>query len=323
MFINMSKYYLGIDLGGTDIKVGVIDEDYKILAKHVVSTLSDRSIDDVIADMAAAGKAAVKMAGLMESDIVHVGVGVPGTVNSRTNEIVFANNIGWRNVDFIPLFQKYWNIPAYLGNDADAAVLAEVYAGVAKDYDNVILLTLGTGVGGGFVFDKKLFTGNGLGTEPGHIIIVVDGEQCTCGSRGCFEAYASVTGLIRDAKLTLTKFPDSLLNKLCSGDTSKINGRMIFDALNQSDEATSIVVERYVKYLGTGIASLCNALRPQAVILGGGVCNAGEALFEPVRKVVESLVYFTDYGGLPPIIKAELGNDAGLIGAALFGVDRE
>ena len=318
----MSKYYLGIDLGGTDIKVGVINEEYRILAKHVISTLSDRTVEEVIADMAGAGKKAVEMAGLSPDDISHVGVGVPGTVNSRTNEIVFANNIGWRNVDFIPLFQKHWNIPAFLGNDADAAALAEVYAGVAKDYENVILLTLGTGVGGGFVFDKKLFTGNGLGTEPGHIIIVVDGEQCTCGSRGCFEAYASVTGLIRDAKMTMVKYPDSLLHKLCEGDTSKINGRMIFDALNKKDEAASIVVERYVKYLGTGVASLCNALRPQAVILGGGVCNAGEPLFEPVRKVVESLVYFTDNGGLPPIIKAELGNDAGLIGAALFGLGR-
>ena len=318
----MSKYYLGIDLGGTDIKVGVINDEYKIVAKHVIPTLSDRSVGEVIADMAAAGKKAVEMAGLSESDIEHVGVGIPGTVNSRTNEVVFANNIGWRNVDFIPLFQKHWNIPAFLGNDADAAALAEVYAGVAKDYDNVILLTLGTGVGGGFVFDKKLFTGNGLGTEPGHIIIIMDGEQCTCGSRGCFEAYASVTGLIRDTVMTMKKYPDSLLHKLCDNDNSKINGRMIFEALKQKDEMAEIVVERYANYLGTGIASLCNALRPQAVILGGGVCNAGEPLFEPVRKVVASLVYFTDNGGLPPIIKAELGNDAGLIGAALFGLGR-
>jgi len=318
----MSKYYLGIDLGGTDIKVGVINDEYKIVAKHVIPTLSDRSVGEVIADMAAAGKKAVEMAGLSESDIEHVGVGIPGTVNSRTNEVVFANNIGWRNVDFIPLFQKHWNIPAFLGNDADAAALAEVYAGVAKDYDNVILLTLGTGVGGGFVFDKKLFTGNGLGTEPGHIIIIMDGEQCTCGSRGCFEAYASVTGLIRDTVMTMKKYPDSLLHKLCDNDNSKINGRMIFEALKQKDGMAEIVVERYANYLGTGIASLCNALRPQAVILGGGVCNAGEPLFEPVRKVVASLVYFTDNGGLPPIIKAELGNDAGLIGAALFGLGR-
>jgi len=318
----MMKHYLGIDLGGTDIKVGVIREDYSIAAKHIIPTKSNRPVEEVIADMAAAGRTAVEMAGISESDIVHAGVGVPGTVNSKTNEVIFANNIGWRNVDFIPIFQKYWDIPVFLGNDADAAALAEVYTGAAREYENVIVLTLGTGVGGGFIFDKKVFTGCGLGTEPGHIIIVTDGEQCTCGSRGCFEAYASVTGLIREAKRVMDKHPDSLLHKLCDGDLSRVTGRIVFDAAKQDDDAAKIVVESYVKYLGTGIASLCNALRPQAVILGGGVCNAGELLFNPVRKVVESLVYFTDNGGLPPILKADLGNDAGMIGAALFGIGK-
>jgi len=316
----MSKYYVGIDLGGTDIKVGVIDEDYNIAAKHVIPTLSHRPIEDLVADMADAGKTAVKMAGINENDVVHVGVGVPGTVNSKTNEVVFANNIGWRNVDFIPLFRKFWDIPVYLGNDADAAALAEALAGAARDYDNVLVITLGTGVGGGLIFDNKVFTGAGLGTEPGHIVIQMDGEQCTCGSRGCFEAYASVTGLIRDAKRAMAEHPDSILHKMCSGDESRVTGRVIFDAAKQDDVAAKKVVENYVKYVGTGIASLCNVIRPQAVILGGGVCNAGEPLFKPLGKIVESLVYFTESGGLPPIIKAELGNDAGMIGAALFGL---
>jgi len=314
------SYYLGIDLGGTDIKVGVIREDYSIAVKHIIPTLSHRSVDEVVADMANAGKTAVKMAGITEDDIVHIGVGVPGTVNSKTNEVVFANNIGWRNVDFIPVFHKYWDIPVYLGNDADAAALAEAYAGAAKEYDNVVVLTLGTGVGGGFIFDKKLFTGNGLGTEPGHIIINIDGEPCTCGANGCFEAYASVTGLIREAIKIMADYPDSLLYELCGGEFSNISGRIVFEAANKGDIAAKTVVADYTKYVGTGIASLCNALRPQVVILGGGVCNAGDPLFEPVRKVVESLVYFTDNGGLPPILKAELGNDAGMIGAALFGI---
>ena len=318
----MSKHYLGIDLGGTDIKVGVIREDYSIAAKHVVPTLSHRSVQEVVEDMVAAGREAVKIAGISEDDIAYVGVGIPGTVNSRTNEVIFANNIGWRYVDFIPLFQQLWNVPVFLGNDADAAALAEVYAGAASGYDNIIMITLGTGVGGGFVFDKKLFTGNGLGTEPGHIIIVVDGEPCTCGANGCFEAYASVTGLIREALRAMKEYPDSLLHELCEGDTSRINGRVIFDAAKKDDPAANLVVSNYVKYVGTGIGSLCNALRPQAVILGGGVCNAGDLLFKPLDKVVESVVYFTDNGGLPPIFKAELGNDAGMIGAALFGIAR-
>jgi len=316
----MSKYYLGIDLGGTDIKVGVISEDFSIVAKHVVPTLAKRPPEEVIADMANAGKEVVKMAGLSESDISHIGVGVPGAVNSKTNIIILTPNVGWRNLDFIPIFKKHWDLPVFLGNDADAAALAEVYAGAARDYDNVIVLTLGTGLGGGFVFDKKIFTGCGYGTEPGHIVIVVDGEPCGCGSRGCFEAYASVTALIREAIKIMAEYPDSLLFKLCDGEFSQVTGRIIFDAAKQGDTAAKIVVADYVKYLGAGIASLCNALRPQAVILGGGVCNAGEPLFGPLDKIVETMIFKTGDGEMPPILKAELGNDAGIIGAALFGI---
>jgi len=313
------KYYVGIDLGGTDIKAGVIDDSFNIIAKHVVPTNTNRCVDEIVVDMADAGKTAVKMAGLSESDIIHVGVGIPGAVNSKTNLIILTPNVGWRNVDFIPIFQRYWDIPVFLGNDADAAALAEVYAGAARGYDNVVLLTLGTGVGGGFVFDKKIFTGCGFGTEPGHIIIVVDGEPCGCGARGCLEAYASVTALIREARLIMAKHPDSLLHKLCGGDDSSVNGKIIFDAAKQNDIAAQIIVADYVKYLGAGIASFCNALRPQAVILGGGVCNAGEPLFAPLDKIVESLIFSTGDNKITPILRAELGNDAGIIGAALFG----
>jgi len=316
----MSKYYLGIDLGGTDIKVGVIAEDYSIVAKHVVPTQAKRPAEEIIADMANAGKEVVKMAGLSESDITHIGVGIPGAVNSKTNIIILTPNVGWRNLDFIPIFKKHWDLPVYIGNDADAAALAEVYAGAAREYDNVIVLTLGTGLGGGFVFDKKIFTGCGYGTEPGHIIIVVDGEPCGCGSRGCFESYASVTALIREAVRIMAEYPDSLLYKLCDGEFSRVNGRIIFEAAKQGDTAAKIVVADYVKYLGAGIASLCNALRPQAVILGGGVCDAGEPLFGPLDKIVETMIFKTSDGEMPPILKAELGNDAGIIGAALFGI---
>jgi len=320
MLGTMGKYYVGIDLGGTDIKAGVIDEDLNILAKHVVPTNTGRSIDDIVADMVAAGKTAVKAAGGSENDISYVGVGVPGAVNSKTNIIILTPNVGWKNVDFIPIFKKYWDIPVFLGNDADAAALAEVYAGAARGYDNAVVLTLGTGVGGGFVFDKKIFTGCGFGTEPGHIIIVVDGEPCGCGARGCLEAYASVTALIREARRIMAKCPESLLHTLCNGDDSLVSGKIIFDAVKQGDEAAKIIVADYVKYLGAGIASLCNALRPQVVLLGGGLSHAGEPLFGPLDKIVESLAFSTGDGEIPPILKAELGNDAGIIGAALFGI---
>ena len=316
----MSRYFVGIDLGGTDIKVGVIDENYCLISKYVTPTLSNRSVDEIVADMAAAAKTAVKKAGISERDIRHIGVGIPGTVNSKTNMIVFTPNLGWRSIDFISIFKKYWDIPVFLGNDADAAALAEVYAGAARGYENAVVLTLGTGVGGGLIFDKKVFTGCGFGTEPGHIIIVVDGEPCGCGARGCLESYASVTALIREAKRIMAEYPDSLLHELCGGDVSRVNGRIVFNAAKKDDFAAKSVVAEYVKYLGAGIASLCNTLRPQVVILGGGVCDAGEPLFGPLDKIVESLIFVTEEGETPAILKAELGNDAGIIGAALFGI---
>jgi len=320
----MGKYYLGIDLGGTDIKAGVVDEEHKLIAKYVVPTMADRPVEEVIASMVDAGKTAVKMAGVAESDIAYVGVGIPGTVNSKTDMILLAPNLpGWRKVDFIPIFHKYWKVPVFLGNDADAAALAEVYAGAARGYDYAVVLTLGTGVGGGLVFDKKLYTGCGLGTELGHIIIVAGGEKCGCGSHGCLEAYASVTALLREAKCAMAKHPESLLHELCGGDTSRISGKIIFDAAKQGDAAAKAIVADYVWYLGIGIVSFCNTLRPEVVIIGGGVCNAGEPLFGPLDKVVEAEIFSTeDEGALPPILKAELGNDAGMIGAALFGVSR-
>jgi len=317
------KYYIGMDLGGIDIKVSVINEDYKLVVKHVIPTQPHRSVEEIISDMADAGRNAAKKAGLNENDIEYVGVGIPGTFDEKTTEIVFANNLGWRNIFFIPIFRECWDIPVYLGNDADAAALAEVYAGAARGYDNVIVLTIGTGIGGGFVFDKKIFTGGGQGTEPGHIIIVKDGEPCTCGAKGCFETYASIPGLIREAVSVMEEHPDSILHALCGGDFTNLSGRVIFDAVKRNDPAAKIVLERYTSYLGTGIASLCNALRPQVFIIGGGISNAGDLLLDPVRKAVETLVPFTDNGKIPPILKAELGNDAGMIGAALFGMSEK
>lgn len=315
------KYYLGIDLGGTDIKVGVVDEKYNIIAKHVRPTFADRDAEDVIADMAAAGKAALESAGLSEKDILNVGVGIPGAVNSNTNTIVFAPNLKWKNFSFIPVFQKYWDIPVFIGNDADVAVLGEVYAGAAREYDSAVMLTLGTGVGGGIVFDKKLFKGGGgLGTEPGHIIINAGGELCMCGAKGCLEAYTSVTGLIREAIRIMEKYPDSMLNKMCNGDNSFINGKIIFDAAKEGDVAAKIIVSDYVKYLGAGIATFCNALRPEVILLGGGLCNAGALLFDPLSDIVDSLYFSPDGAGPPPILRAELGNDAGTIGAALLSI---
>ena len=315
------KHYLGLDLGGTGIKAGVVREDYAITAKHSVPTLHRREASDIVRDMADAGRTALKMAGLAETDVEYVGIGVPSAINHTNSRVVFANNLGWKDFDLISAFQREWDIPVHLGNDADVAVLAEVWAGVAREYENVIMLTLGTGVGGGLIFNKKLYAGgDGFGTEPGHILLVAGGERCTCGNTGCFEAYGSVTGLIRDTIRAMAEHPETIMREMCADDISRVSGRTAFGAAKQGDAAGKKVVKDYIGYLALGIASLTVLLRPQAVVLGGGVCNEGPELFIPLREAVFPLVYASDIIGVPQILKAELGNDAGIIGAALLGI---
>ena len=314
------KYYLGIDLGGTNIATGVIQEDYTMLAKHSVPTAYPRSAEAIVEDMALAGRAVLEKAGLTEKDIEYVGVGVPSTVNQFNHRVVFANNLNWRDYDMIAEFQKNWDIPVFLGNDADAAALGEVMACIGREYENAMMITLGTGLGGGIILNNRLFTGgDGLGCEPGHTIIVADGQQCTCGKKGCLEAYASVTALVRDTIRAMGDYPDSIMRDMTGNDITKVTGRTAFDAAKKGDVAGQEVVKNFIHYLAVGIGSMATLLRPQAVILGGGVCNEGENLFKPLREEVSKLVYAGDIMGSPKLVKATLGNDAGIIGAALLG----
>jgi len=315
------RYFLGVDLGGTDIKVGVINESYEIVNKKSVPTLSSRPYREVIADMAAAGKNTLREAGLSEGDISYVGICVPSSVNHNNKHIILAPNIGWRDFDIVSEFKKEWDIPVFLANDGDSAALAEVISGAAREYDDAVMLTLGTGIGGGIIMNKQVyFGGDGFGSEPGHIVIAMNGEKCGCGARGCFEAYASVRALIRDTVRAMDENPGTVMHELCGGDYSRVDGRTPFKASSMGDPVGMIVIKNYIGYLAAGITSLIVLLRPQAVILGGGVCNAGDPLFVPLREAVADLECVSGDVGLPPILKAELGNDAGIIGAALLGV---
>jgi len=315
------NYYLGIDLGGTTIKAGVVREDHSVVCKHKVRTTPDRFAHEIIYDMAEAGKTVLSMAGISETKIRYVGISVPSAVNPVNNHIVYANNLDWKDFDLIPVFKEAWDIPVLLANDGDAAALAEVTAGAAREYTDALMLTLGTGIGGGLIINKKVYAGgDGFGTEPGQLIILTGGELCTCGVRGCFEAYGSVTALTRDTLRAMEKHPGSLIHEICGGDKSRVGGRTAFQAAKRGDETGQKVVDSYIGYLAAGITSLIVLLRPQAVILGGGVCAEGDSLFVPLRERVSSMVYGADVIGSPPILKAALGNDAGFIGAALLGV---
>lgn len=314
------SYKIGIDLGGTSVKYGIVDENLEIIEKYSIPTLADRDFEVIVKDIALGALEILKRANLELDDVEYIGLGVPSSVNPNNNRIVFANNLDWINVDVISEFNKTIDKKVYIANDADCAAYGEVVAGAAQDTDNAIMLTLGTGVGGGMIIDGKIYLGgNGFGCEFGHAILKMGGELCTCGRKGCVEAYASVTALIRDSQRAIKENKESLMNKMVDGDLSKIEGRTCFDAADQNDPTAIKVVNQYIEYLAESIASFINALRPKTVILGGGVSNQKEKLLKPLVSRLNDLVYGVENIGLPDIVIAKLGNDAGIIGAAMLG----
>ncbi|MDL2327056.1 ROK family protein [Ruminococcaceae bacterium OttesenSCG-928-A11] len=315
--------YLGIDLGGTNIAAGVVNGDYKLLEKFQLPTRNTRSFEEIVASLAEAARGALAAAGVSEGDIGYVGLGVPSSINPENQHVVLANNLSWRDVDVISEFRKHWDIPVHVANDADCAALGEAMAGAAKAYRSVLMVTLGTGVGGGLVIDGKLFLGgDGYSIEPGHSLLVEDGFPCTCGRHGCIESYASVTALIRQTIDMMLVNRHSKMWDECGRDLNRVNGRTAFDAARKGDAAGRQVVDNYIHHLGASIASLVTAYRPHAVLIGGGVSNEGEYLLGPLRKIVNSSYYANGIVPEPAILKAEMGNDAGIVGAALLGLQR-
>jgi len=316
----MNMYYIGIDLGGTNIAVGLVDEEGKIIHKDSVPTLNEREYPEIIKDMAMLSLKVIEDSGVSLKDVKSIGIGSPGTPNSEEGILVYANNLKFRNVPMRAEMQKYVDLPVYLDNDANVAALAESVAGACKGAKHSVTITLGTGVGTGVVIDGKVYSGfNNAAAEMGHMVIVVDGEQCTCGRKGCWEAYASATALIRQTKKAAVANPDSLINKLVDGDLSKINAKVPFDAARQGDRVGLQIVEEYMKYLAEGLANVINIFQPEIIAIGGGISKEGEYLLAPLRKLVSERIYTLE--GVPQtrIVAAQLGNDAGIVGAAMLG----
>lgn len=311
------KYRAGIDLGGTNIKAGIVDEKQKIVMEASVPTKVERSCQEVIADMANLVKELLERAGIPEQELCGVGVGSPGTIEAKEGIVVYSNNFGWENVPLVSKMQQYFSCPVRISNDANCAALGEVKAGAARELKNAVLLTLGTGVGGGVILDGHVFEGaHAGGAELGHTSLILGGEQCTCGRRGCVEAYVSATALIRDAKRAAEKHPASALNGLCGYNLNNMNGKMPFDAAEAGDEAAKEVVENYLMYLGETIADVVNIFRPDVVLLSGGVCNQGEKLTEPLNRYIRGKCFGGERAFVPPVRCAVLENRAGIIGAA-------
>ncbi|MBR3629705.1 MAG: ROK family glucokinase [Oscillospiraceae bacterium] len=318
------KYYIGIDLGGTNIVAAVVDEEYKILTKASTKTNRPRPAEAIADDMAAMAIKAVQDAGLTMDDIEWVGVGTPGIANSETGIIEFSNNLGFENTPMADLIRKHIDKPIYIENDANAAAYGEYVAGAAKGAKNAVCITLGTGVGGGIIIDGQIYAGSNFGgAEIGHTVISIDGPQCSCGRKGCFEVYSSATGLIRMTKEKMDVTPDSLMHKITEERSGKVSARTAFDAMRQGDAAAKEVVDFYIKALAAGITNTINIFQPDVLCVGGGVCNEGDALLLPMKEIVEKEVYTRNSPKNTRIVIAELGNDAGLIGAAFLGAARK
>lgn len=314
--------YIGIDIGGTGIKAGLVDDNYNIVAKDSIPTPKDEYSNFVDGIIALAEKVA-SMGGYKLSDIKSVGIGCPGSVDDKKGVVTYSNNLGFSGMTLGPDITEKTGLPVYLGNDANCAALGEFYA-LEEDVDNFVAITLGTGVGSGVVINKKLYTGfNGAAGELGHILMKADGEPCTCGRKGCWEAYASATALIREIEKAAKENPNSYVASLVEGNGGRATGKIAFDAVDAGDKVAKEVVDNYIMAVADGIVDVINIFQPEVVVIGGGVSHAGERLIAPIREHVKKYAYGSADGvPIGDVRLAKLGNDAGIIGAALLGLGK-
>ncbi len=311
-------YYIGIDLGGTNIAVGLVNEEGRIIAKTETPTLASRPYQELIKDMAACAKKVMEEAKITEDELHSIGVGIPG-VADKDGMVIFCTNLGWRNVPLRAELQQYINKPVYMDNDATVAGWAEYQAGVSRGTDSSVFMTLGTGLGGGIVMNGKIWAGaHGAGSELGHLVIEVDGVPCTCGKRGCAERYCSATAIIRMAREACADAPNCLIMRAVEGDMDKINAKVVFDAAKEGDSVAMQVFNRFVKYLTIAINNVISFIDPDMIILGGGVSRAGDFLLDAVKAALPEYLFYPTLKQ-PELRIASLGNDAGIIGAALLG----
>ena len=314
------KYYIGIDLGGTNIKAGVVTENFEIVGKASVKTLCPRPAKDICDDMAKVSLMACENAGISAENVEWIGIGTPGIADNVNGTIPYSNNLDFHDVPVRKYIQSHINKPVYVANDANAAAYGEFVAGAAKGAKNAVCITLGTGVGAGIIVDGKILTGsNFAGAELGHMVIEMDGPQCTCGRKGCFEVFSSATGLIRMTREAAEKDSSSILNEYYVQDGNRYSARHAFNAMRAGDKAGKEVVDKYCRYLAAGITNTINIFQPDILCIGGGVCNEGDPLLIPVKELVAEEVYTRMIDKNTKIVVAELGNDAGIIGAAFLG----
>lgn len=307
--------YIGIDLGGTNIAVGLVDKKGNIVSQASTPTLRERHWSEIVKDMANLTRKVTAAAGCNLADVKVVGIGIPGNIDNENGVVVYTSNLNMTNVPIAAEFRKHIDIPVNLENDANAAAFGEYFAN-GKNSDSFLMVTLGTGVGGGIVIKGKIFRGfNGAGGEIGHTVIHMGGEKCACGRRGCFESYASVTALINQTKKKMSECPDSIMHKWVK-ENGPVNGQTAFKCAAQGDKAAIEVKNTYITYVAEGIVNMINILQPETVVIGGGISREGDVLLNPIKEFVAK----NEYNKNEPrtqIEIAKLFNDAGIVGAAM------
>ena len=307
-------YYIGIDLGGTNIAVGLVDENNNIIHSDSIPTLKERHWSEIIKDMAALSLKVLAESGHTLDEVKAVGIGCPGSIDKKNGVVVYSNNIVMDHVPMAEEIRKYIDLPVFLENDANAAALGE-YAIYGEGVSSYVFMTLGTGVGGGIILDGKVWSGfNGAGAEIGHQSLVFGGKPCTCGRRGCLEAYASVTALIAQTKEAMAETPDSIMVKWAE-DHGKVNGRTAFECAKAGDPAAIAVRDRYIEYVAEGICSIVNVLQPEILSIGGGISREGDTLLNPIKEYF-AVNDYNKHMKKTDIRIARLFGDAGIVGAA-------
>ncbi len=316
------NYCIGVDLGGTNIAVGLVDLDSrKIVRQTSAKTNAPRSGEAICADIAAICRSLCSAEKIKMTDLLWVGAVTPGTI--KDGVVTSACNLGWQNVNFTKLLASAVRRPVYVANDANAAAYAEAIWGSGEGATSLVALTIGTGVGGGIVFDGVMWEGvNGFAAEFGHITVDRGGIPCNCGRRGCLEAYCSATALVRETKRIMKLYPESEMWKICGGDIERANGKTVFLAKAQGDRAAQLVFDDFVEHLAIGVSSVINIFQPEVFCIGGGISREGEVLLAPLRERVMHLSIGTGTERTK-LVAATLKNDAGILGAALLGFQKE
>ena len=316
----MSELVLAIDIGGTSMKGALVDRQGHLSSRFVVPVVPGEEQESALDRLIASAKESLQS--LSEGDrVIGIGCGVPGGINTFAGVCDYASNLGWKNLPVARILSDKLSLPCKIDNDANAAMLGEIQFGQEKAYRNAILLTLGTGIGGGIFVNGQLYVGNeGKGAEIGHMVIVAGGIPCPCGRKGCFETYASATALTREAKKAIEAHPESLMAEEVRKGV-KIDAALPFECAKKGDEVAQQVVDQYIEYLGVGCLNLIDIFRPEVIVLSGGVSKQGENLRQPLERYLEKFGYGFGVDKAPKVdIKiSRLGADIGIYGAAALG----